>query len=271
MGTAIQKCVGIQYKIIGLNSSNINIENHYDVQAIINLHKPDILINTIAMLGLDNCEKNPIQALHINTLLPRYLAELSVKYNFLLIHFSTDSVFNNKKQAAYNENDLPSPLNIYGATKYSADCLIQAIAKRYYILRIAMIFGPTTRLNQFAEKMIDNMKKGETIRIAQDVVTTPSYSIDIATCMLELCQKEDHPSGVYHVANSGSVSLYQLMKKLAENLHLQKYLEIGSHSDFNGYAIKNTCTPLESIKLNPMRAWNIALEEYCHEYLITSI
>lgn len=268
MGLALRHVFRDDYLIIGKNSQDFDALNFEQVRTIIGESSPDIVINTIAFLGIDPCEKEPERAFRLNTLYPKYLAELSNKKRFVLIHFSTDAVFNNVKRDFYIEKDCPCPLNMYGLTKYGGDCFIQAIAKRYYIFRISVLFGETTKNTQFVEKMLQKIKEGQKVlNISADIVGSPTYSEDIAR-QIEKVLDELPQFGLYHIANEGKASLYELMNEITENLNLDVKIVKASYKDFPLLGIKNTYTPIKSEKMAPLRPWQDAAKEYCINLLI---
>src|SRR5208283_739242 len=141
MGSAVREVLEGGYALLCKNSRDFDARDSSQVKDLIEAYRPDIVVNAAAFTGIDQCEKAPEEALRINTLYPRLLAELSNEFGFLLVHFSTDAVFNNSKGDYYSESDNPGPLNIYGFTKYGGDCFIRAIAETYYIFRISLLFG----------------------------------------------------------------------------------------------------------------------------------
>src|SRR5208282_1270786 len=117
--------------------------------------KPALVVNAVALNGLNPCERNPALAFHLNTLLPRMLAEASRPLGFTLVHFSSDAVFDGRRtMGAYREEDAPAPINVYGLTKFGGDCFVRTEAERFYIFRLSLLAGVDTRGQQFLEKTI---------------------------------------------------------------------------------------------------------------------
>lgn len=263
MGVALKNVLERDYLIIGKNTNDFDAFNFQQVRGLIEQNRPDIVINTIAYLGIEPCEKEPEKALALNTLYPKFLAEISNELGFLLVHFSTDAVFDNAKRDFYTEKDCPRPLNIYGFTKYGGDCFIQTIAKCYYIFRLSILFGEVNKNRQFVEKMLQKVKEGQKVlKISADIIASPSYSKDIARQVKKILEASP-PFGLYHIANEGKASLYDLMKEIAENLNLDVEIKKASYKDFPSQGIKNTYTPIKSEKIDPLRPWQEAVQEYC--------
>ncbi|MFC1825717.1 SDR family oxidoreductase [Thermodesulfobacteriota bacterium] len=264
MGIALRNVFENDYSIVGKNTSDFDAFDFRDVKRIIEEEEPDIVINTVAFLGIDPCEKEPEKAFRLNTLYPKLLAELSNKEKFLLIHFSTDAVFNDQKGDYYTEKDIPMPVNLYGFTKYGADCFIQSISKNYYIFRVSVLFGETEKNTQFVEKMIQLViDKRKILKISDDIISSPTYSKDVAREIKRMLKKF-FPFGLYHLSNSGKGSLFDIMHEIVTNLNLEVEVTKASYRDFPFIGKKNTNTPIRSLKIRSLRPWKEAIKEYCN-------
>jgi len=248
-----------------LNTDDFDASYIDQTSDILQRYKPDIVFNAVAYLGIDPCENNPALAVKLNCLHPGVLAELSNKLNFVLVHVSTDAVFNDEKRDVYVESDLPNPVNHYGMTKYAGDRFVEAVSMGYYILRIPVLFGPSGTTGQFVEKMLDRMRESsDSIRVSNDIISSPTYSFDVAKVALELID-QNQPFGLYHVANQGVASLYDLMSEIASELKLKGGIEKASFHDFPFVGKKNTYTPLASEKHDSLRPWKEAVSDYCRK------
>lgn len=265
MGLALRKTFENSYTLICKNSGDFDALDFSQVRNLINTHNADVIINTVAFLGIDPCEQEPTKALKLNALYPKLLAEISNERNLLLIHFSTDAVFNDEKRDYYTEKDTPEPLNVYGVTKYAGDCFIKAIAKNYYIFRLSVLFGETLKETQFVEKMLQKVRKGaKTLKISDDIILSPTYSRDAALEVRRILESL-LPFGLYHIANEGMASLYDLMSETIRNLDMNVEVKKASYKDFPFVGRKNTYTPIRSEKIASLRSWKEAVKEYCNE------
>jgi len=263
MGLSLGSVLDGAYNVVGKNSKDFDAANLREVESLIEDTRPDIVINTVAFLGIDPCEVQPNRALQMNTLYPKRLAELSKKMGFLLVHFSTDAVFNDQKDDFYLETDRPEPVNLYGLTKFGGDCFIQSIAQRYYIFRIPILFGKSLKANQFVEKMLDRVRQGQKVlKISSDIYSSPTYSSDVADEVRRIIESSSS-FGTYHIANDGKTSLYELIKEIIGNLGLRVKIEKASFRDFPYVGVKNTNTPLRSAKIKSLRPWREAVKAYC--------
>lgn len=274
MGTAVERVFGEgdSYETVSLCSRHFDAAYADSVRKVIEDYEPDIVVNTVAYLGIDPCEKDPAAAFALNVIYPKLLSELSNERGFTLVHFSTDAVFGDLAGEGYfDEGSCPAPVNMYGITKHAGDNVVAAIAKKHYIFRIGVLFGPSGKPNQFVEKMLQRVRDGQaTLNISADIFSSPTYNLDVAAEMRAIIEG-GLPYGLYHTANSGVGSLYEMMALIAAELELKVNIEKASYKDFPSAGIKNLNTPMRSIKRPPMRAWREAIKQYCTEVRKTNV
>lgn len=257
MGTAL-KDVLKEHTLHLLGRERINIHQPFEVIDYVKENPIDVIINAVAHIGIDPCEEDYGEAILVNTTFPNILALLANETDCTFVHFSTDAVFPNG--GPFVESDMPDPLNVYGLSKSLADKCIPHIHEKHYICRLSVLFGETPKKNQFVEKML--ARDGD-LSIADDIILSPTYSKDVARTVKWLLEGEQ-PYGLYHVANDGIASLYDLMKEILENLESDAEISRASYKDFPHIGIKNTHTPLRSEKIPCMRMWQDAAKEYCN-------
>lgn len=263
LGSALYGSLSSDYLVIGKNSRDFDAANFDQVTWLVDELRPDIIINTVAFMGIDACELDPERAQLINTLLPGHLAKLAAKLGITLVHFSTDAVFNDDKKDYYTENDIPSPLNMYGITKHGGECLVRSRCRQHYIFRVPLLFGECSKKSQFVEKMLEFLYAGQkNIRVSSDLVSSPTYTFDLADNITQMLLNET-PFGTYHLANEGKVSLFELMAEIVALLKIEATVEKASYMDFPFIGTKNTFTPMKSIKTAGLRPWQKAVEDYC--------
>lgn len=263
MGRALMDVFSQEHEVIGKNSEDFNAARFEQVSSIVDKYHPDIIVNTVAFQGVDACELEPEKAMQINTIFPSFLAKLASQKNCILVNFSTDAVFSDEKHDYCTEEDPASPLNVYGVTKYGGDCLVRSLCTSHYIVRVPILFGECYKNNQFVERMLESLASGAgTIRVSTDIVTSPTYSLDVAKHLMELIAIQA-PFGTYHLANEGKASLFELMTEILASLNIDAKLERASFKDFSFIGKKNTYTPLSSVRTRKLRPWREAVREYC--------
>lgn len=140
--------------------------------------------------------------------------------------------------------------------------MVRNICTRYYIPRFPTLFG--ARRNKslgFVDKVIAKIIKGEELKIADDKIDSPTYSIDAADALISILEQK-RPFGVYHVANTGRTSYYEFVIRVAELLKVDAKVGRAKSSDFDGMAPNALKTAMRSVKLDPLRHWKESLDEY---------
>ena len=264
LGQALRHELGADHDLHAVGSRDLDCGDPAAVAALIDRLAPAVVINAVVFGGVEACEQDPQRALRVNAYLPRQLARLSRARDFQLIHFSSDAVFSGAKGGApYREDDIPDPINIYGLTKHLADVFIAEEAERHHLLRVGMVFGDNPKQHQFFEKMVARARQGEALRVADDVITSPTSARDVAALVRRLIAPGcDLPFGLLHAANRGQASLFEFLRFGLDRLGLRPELVPVASAAFPGLGRRTTATPLASATL-VARPWQDALAEYC--------
>ena len=265
LGAALRSAFAAGYDVAGASSAEFDAAEPASVRALAERVRPDIVINAVAFAGTEACERDPERAGAMNTRLPRILAELSREQDFLLVHISTGDVFSGKKTGFYCESEEPRPINVYGATKYAGEQAVATTAKKYYIVRLPILFGRASKNRQFAEKMLQEALSERAMpEIADDIISSPTFTKDAAGKIKDIVE-QCIPYGTYHVANRGMTSRYNLVKEMLLRLGMKIPLKRTSYKTFPNAKAINTYTPLASEKIDPLRPWQEALGEWIAE------
>ena len=263
MGSALLPVLERDYTVHAENSHSLDCTDEDAVCRVVETLRPSVIVNTVAMLGIDACEKEPQQAFILNTMLPKTLASCAGRFDAELVHFSTDAVFGNADGKFWSEADCPEPLNLYGMTKLAGDHAVIAGCSRHKIIRISVLFGPSRRADQFVEKMLGLLESGHrALRIADDIRMSPTYAPDVAERVGRLLR--DHAgSGLYHVCNQGVASLYEFMAAIVASMGIDAEVHSASYKDFPFIGKKNLDTPMTSVRGTLLRPWKEAVADYC--------
>ncbi len=198
------------------NSTNyIDLANADSIRAIIRKLQPNIIVNAAAYTAVDQAEQQPELAAAINGTAPGILAEEAKRIQALLIHYSTDYVFNGNNTTAYTETDPVDPLGVYGATKLAGEQAIQAVAGKHLIFRTAWVYG--LHGNNFLLTMQRLAKERDELKIVADQIGAPTWSRLIAEATAQIIAqiKSDlHESGIYHLTCGGTTNWYQFAKAI---------------------------------------------------------
>jgi dTDP-4-dehydrorhamnose reductase len=260
LGQALVQAFAADDRVAGRSRADgFDAGDFVQVRALLERERPAIVANCVAFTGLDACEREPGTAFHLNALLPRFLATCSRELGFLLLHFSSDAVFDGQKASGpYLESDRPGPVNVYGLTKLGGDCLVAAEARDYYVFRLSVLAGGSASPPQFLERMIAQARTGESPRVADDIVCSPSSATDMAAAVRAIVAARP-PSGLFHVANAGSASLWELVDEAVRSLGLPTTVLPISHAAFPSLARRPLVTPLASERMAPLRPWREAI------------
>lgn len=179
--------------------------------------KPDAVINAAAYTNVERAEDDSENALIANGLAPGYLAHACKKHGALLIHISTDYVFDGEKRAPYSENDEVHPLNAYGESKLAGERAVDSISNRYFILRTSWLYS------NFGHNFYKTMKrlgleKGQ-LSVVNDQIASPTYSRFLAQDILELIRLKliEHKPieyGLYHYSLTGEASWFDFANEI---------------------------------------------------------
>jgi dTDP-4-dehydrorhamnose reductase len=177
-----------------------------------------LVLNCVAMTGLDKCFRERKNALNINYIFPKKISKICEYLNIDLVQFSTDNVFSCDKEGyVYKDDDIPNPVTWYGVTKYLGELAVHASGKT--IVRLPMMFGPTND-KQLIAKLIINATQGGVIRVASDVFTTPIYTPEVAKWICrkindkKLCERN-----IIHLSGDTLTSLSYFISSLLERLN----------------------------------------------------
>jgi dTDP-4-dehydrorhamnose reductase len=201
---------GIDY--LGVTHNQLDITDVITVRDLIKSYRPDAVLNCAAYTNVDEAESQPELAMKVNGIGPRNLALACAENGSILLHISTDYIFDGEKERAYEIWDKPNPINVYGGTKLSGENYIRSIMTHYLIIRTSWLFGHGGR--NFVSTMLDLAKRGDTIRVINDQKGCPTYTVDLAKTCLDLLDRKLF--GIYHVTNQGITTWYGFARTIFE-------------------------------------------------------
>lgn len=205
------------------SSSDLDITNLESCQAVFLKIKPNYCINAAAYTAVDKAESETEKANLINVIGPKNLAAVCKEFSSVLLHISTDFVFDGSKNIPYNETDIPNPTGVYGQTKLDGEKAIQATFENYYIIRTSWVYSQFG--NNFMKTMLRLASERDSISVVNDQIGTPTNAVDLAECLVKIiCHTElvevQQPTtdnfGVYNFSNEGQCSWYDFAKKIFE-------------------------------------------------------
>ena len=166
------------------SSSELDITNFESCESVFSEFLPHYCINAAAYTAVDKAEGEPEMAYLINVTGAKNLAEVCKKYNTILLHISTDFVFDGAKNVPYTEVDLPSPTGVYGQTKLDGEIEIQKIWEKHFIIRTSWIFSQFG--NNFMKTMLRLASDKNSISVVNDQIGTPTNAVDLAKILIRI-------------------------------------------------------------------------------------
>lgn len=211
LATAIRKLAPADYLIQCYDLPDFDLTSCEQVFAL-QADAPDIIINCAAFTNVDGCESQQELAMQINGEGPGLLAELANKIDAVLVHISTDFVFDGSKATPYFEEDQPNPLSVYGKSKFLGEQLIlQSGLEKCFLVRTSWLYGAGG--NNFVETIIRLAKERSELKIVDDQRGTPTWTTDLTTNIFALLQTREF--GVYHYSNDGECSWFDFADGLS--------------------------------------------------------
>lgn len=217
VGWELERTLAPLGKVIAVDRKAVDLAKPDTIVAAIREVKPDIIVNAAAYTAVDKAESEPDLAMAINGIAPGIMAEEARRLNALLIHYSTDYVFDGTKNGAYTEQDAPVPRSIYGKTKLAGEQAVQAVNGSYIILRTSWVYGG--RGKNFLRTILRLAQERDELRIVDDQIGAPTWSRMIAESTSQILAQcfppfAHHPSpltgvsGIYHLTSAGQTSWF---------------------------------------------------------------
>ncbi|ACJ17341.1 hypothetical dTDP-4-dehydrorhamnose reductase [Thermococcus onnurineus NA1] len=272
LGTDLVKVFGEDpsFEVIPLTHRDLDVTVPETLRVLKEL-KPDVIINTAAYVRVDDAEIYPEKAFAVNTIGALNVARVASEIDAINVYISTDYVFDGEKGEPYTEDDVPNPINVYGASKYAGEIFTRNYSRKYYIIRVASLYGKagaSGKGGNFVNWVIEKAKRGEELRIVDDQFMSPTYTMDVARTLREFL--EIGPEwGVYHMVNEGYCSWYEFTRAIFEILGWDVEVKPIKSSELNRLARRPRFSALRNEKLERiglrMMDWEEALREYLWE------
>jgi dTDP-4-dehydrorhamnose reductase len=246
----------------------IDVSNREEIEDRIVMKKPDFFFHLAAETDVDLCEKNPERADRINYIGTENVALLCQKYDIPLVYISTAAVFDGNKPEPYTEFDEPRPANIYGRSKLWGEIAVQRLLKRYFIVRAGWMVGGWEIDKKFVYKIVKQLQEGKKeIQVVNDKFGSPTFTGDFARNLLPLIRTKRY--GLYHMANTGWGSRYDIALKIVEFMGIEGKVRVNpvSSEAFPLPAPRPRSEMmlnyhLELIGMNYMPPWEKSLKAY---------
>lgn len=266
VGSYVEKVFSNE-KLILTDLPDIDITNKDSFFRCVEKNRPDYILHLASETDVDKCEIEIDHAYKINTIGTQNVALACQKFNSIMIYISTGYVFNGKGKQLHTEFDKPDPINVYGKSKYQGELIVKDLLNKYYIFRAEwMIGGGPKKDKKFVGKIIELCKSKKEIDVIDDVYSTPTFAMDFVSGIKELISTGNF--GLYHLANKGICSRYELALEIIKNLKADLEINPVSSDKFPQIAPRSKSTAIRNYKLelmgmDLMPEWKGSLKKYC--------
>ena len=230
---------------------------------------PDVVINCAAYNDVDGAEGNYEMAYKVNALGPKILAAACRVQKALFVHYSSDYVFDGRKEGLYTEDDIPCPLNRYGESKRASEIFVAEEAGQYLIFRTSWLYGDGAQ--NFLHKLVEWAGKQKVLKVVADQVSVPTSAADVVDATIEACEKGIR--GLYHLTNSGYATRYEVARYFLERLGAKALILPVSTSLFPSPARRPYFSAMSGSRLalavgHEMPHWKDAMNRYVDSSIV---
>ena len=268
----VRAFAGAGDEVRSLTHADIELSSLESVAACLRATQAQVVVNTAAMHHVESCEQQPSKACEVNTVGARNLATATRDLGAVLIHVSTDYVFDGAKGEPYVENDEAHPLNVYGKTKLDGEQFVQSVNPRHFVLRTAALYGTHPCRGKGGQNFVDLMlrlaRDRGRVRVVDTEFTSPTSTAELARQIAALSRSDAY--GLYHATAEGSCSWYEFAREIFRVADVPVTLEAASPNEFPAKVPRPAYSVLEnrglkSRNLNLFRPWQDGLHTYLAE------
>ena len=256
-------------EVLALTHADIEIADGESVANKLRELHPSIVVNTAAMHHVENCELQPDRAFAVNALGARNLAQAARDISAVLIHVSTDYVFDGCKASPYEEGDPPRPLGVYANTKLAGEYFVRSTLDQHFVLRTSAIYGKSAcrakgGLN-FIQLMLKLAKERGEVRVVDSEFVTPTATPELARQMVVLSRCKSY--GLYHATAEGACSWFEFAREIFALTGTKVNLKVAGPNEFPAKVPRPRYSVLENrglklLGLNTFRPWQDGLRDY---------
>ncbi|HLH30217.1 MAG TPA: dTDP-4-dehydrorhamnose reductase [Terriglobia bacterium] len=257
------------HQVHALTRAEFDVTDHARALSILMDIRPDVILNTTAYHRVDDCENRPELAYGVNVLAVLNLIRISNELNAVMVHVSTDYVFDGRARQPYTEASAPFPLNVYANSKLAGEFLVRSLARKHFLIRTCGLYGAAGSQGKggnFVQTMLAKARRGEPIRVVDDQTVTPTYTVDLANQIACVLPTEHY--GLFHMTNEGACTWFEFARAVFEIAGIDGVDLSPTTSDvYKAPAIRPKYSVLENARLkelglNQMRHWREALAAY---------
>ncbi len=271
LGTQLAKLLAAEYNVVAWDRDDLDVLDFKLLAAKIKELSPELVINAAAYNNVDKCEDKTEyeMALKLNRDLPAKLADLCLALGAVLIHYSSDYVFNGTpEKMEFLEDDTPNPINKYGESKFLGE---REVLRRFeeglsgYLIRTSKLFGPRGTSPQakpsFFDIMLDLAQNKKELIVVNEELSCFTYTPDLAEASKRLWELEV-PFGTYHLVNEGACTWHDGVQELFRLKKMKVVMRAVRSENLARAARRPKFSVLKNTKVRKLRPWKLALKEY---------
>ena len=255
------------HEAVGVSSKEMDITDPAQVEKVITAANVDVVMHGAAYTAVDAAEDNEAQCRLVNANGTENIAVVCKKLDIPMVYISTDYVFDGQGTRPWEPEDERHPLNVYGQTKYEGELAVQKNLEKYFIVRIAWVFGING--NNFIKTMLKLSKTHDTLTVINDQIGSPTYTYDLARLLVDMMETDKY--GIYHATNEGLCSWYEFAVEIFRQAGIPmnvipvtsaEYKAAKAKRPFNSRMNKDK---LEAKGFERLPQWQDALARYLEE------
>ena len=206
VGWELERSLAPHGELIALDRQQLDLGDEASIRRATRAAAPNVIVNAVAYTAVDGAESEPARASAVNGIAPGILAEEARRCDALLVHYSTDYVFDGEKGAPYREDDPPSPVSVYGRSKLEGEQAIQASGCRHLVLRTGWVYA--ARGNNFVRTVLRLARERGELSVVGDQIGAPTAAHELAAATATLLAQGPPADGIYHLSAAGQTSWY---------------------------------------------------------------
>jgi dTDP-4-dehydrorhamnose reductase len=216
VGWELERTLAPLGELKAFDRAGLDLADTPRLAAAVRALQPEVIVNAAAYTAVDKAESDRDAAFAVNATAPRVLAEEAKRIGALLVHYSTDYVFDGAKGTPYVEDDATNPLNVYGASKLAGEEAIRKTGCRHLILRTSWVYGP--RGKNFLVTIARKAEAGDALRVVDDQTGIPTTSTFLAAVTARVLAGRSEPEGLYHLVPRGTTTWYRFARAIVERI-----------------------------------------------------
>ena len=242
VGSELERALPALGEVIAIDRSRLNLEDSDSMRRVLRDAKPDVIVNAAAYTAVDKAETERGLATQVNAVAPGVLGEEAKSLGALLVHYSTDYVFDGEKRSPYTEDDAPNPISHYAWTKLEGERAIAASGCRYLILRTSWVYGP--RASNFYQIIRRKAEANEPMRMVDDQTSVPTPGGFVAQRTVDLVRNQ--AGGLLHLVPTGQTTRYGFAREVVDTMQSTSPVTPARSADFPSAARRPTYSVLDN-------------------------